>query len=130
MKLANIRLSLISSSLLCVLLSASGLISGCNSTQEETEAPALSDTDRNNLEKERILTELAKECESDNGDACFELGWFYHDERTAEQDYTKALFFFEKACRLDVWTGCSNAGIIYKEGLNTEQNFCLKRHAA
>jgi len=52
---------------------------------------------------------LEKLCEEKNSAACFTIGERF---RTLDRDNKKALPYYIKACELEYYTGCTNAGIL------------------
>lgn len=70
-------------------------LSGCLNIFHSNQTDGLQCTDASNC------TDLGKEC-------------------IIDKNYTDALNFFEKACKLNDGEACLNAGIIYHEGLGTE----------
>lgn len=78
-----------------VLILAMFSLSGCLNLFHSNQQDGLQCTGASNC------TELGKEC-------------------IIDKNYTDALNFFEKACKLNEGEACLNAGIIYHEGLNTE----------
>ena len=52
---------------------------------------------------------LDKLCQDGNSTACFEMGERF---RTLDRDNKKALVYYIKACEMEYYTGCTNAGIL------------------
>jgi len=71
--------------------------------------------------KERIEADK-KLCESDskrrNGRACDSMGARYvGPDRGVGVDYSKALFYFNRACEIDYYNGCYGLGRLQRDGL-------------
>ncbi len=61
--------------------------------------------------------------ESKNGKYCLMLGEMYLAGEGAVQDFSKALFYFHKACEAGNEVGCSEVGYMYEMGKGVAQDY-------
>ena len=61
-------------------------------------------------------------CERNAGNACFELGYSYSQERGFSRDSARAAELYAKACSLGYANGCSSLGVLYMDGRGVPAN--------
>lgn len=69
-----------------------------------------------------------KACKSGAMYSCLQLGIKYKDGKSIEQNYIKAVIFFQKVCDSNdtiKWTGCSYLGDMYKDGFGVSKDISM-----
>lgn len=81
----------------------------------------------------KVTPKLELHCDNNIGRACSFLGNMYSDDRANLKDITKAFHYFDKACQLGDFIGCSRSGDIaaneykdYQQALKLYNYSCYK----
>ncbi|USG63257.1 sel1 repeat family protein [Sneathiella marina] len=84
-------------------------LAGCITDNQST-----SDSTASTNQADKIPAELEWECDSGNGDSCFELATIYRVGETVTPDALRALKFYLLACKADNIDGCIHASENYR----------------
>lgn len=70
------------------------------------------------------ISDFTKKCKEGDASYCHDAGVsYYFGQNGAQQDYLKAIEYYQKGCDNKIYRSCSNLGIMYSDGFGVNQDY-------